>query len=309
MKINTIHTTPYATLQDSVNTTESRLLDYYRNSVNELNYEYKNGSTYALIFITGKNEEEKAMGRFYMPIYFTTSTNKLLIFVDLRSCVNAEKDKNFTTIDSIVKDKSLLEIKINHVGLICHYLKESTFDEEFTINTIKIFASVITNTIASNLRLDVLDANELKYVLAYYYASIVFPDKEHDSKIIITAKAVGSIAKIDEVDNLIKQPEKEIVDINDLVTLFSTCLTSRVNRLNRTLILTIISSILFGNEVKHYVAVAMENAFIFMSLVYSGYNNRLFKKTPMAMVLNTQGRFLDVKEYAKRIELFVKDIK
>jgi hypothetical protein len=184
------------------------------------------------------------------------------------------------------------------------------FDDEFTTNTIKIFAAVMTNLISNNLRLDIVDSTDLKYVLGYYYASIMFPDKDHDHKLILTAKATASINKVDDVENLLKNVPDTITSVEDLIYLMkNNLLNSRAAKLNVVTMQMIAGSMLFGSEVKQFLTVSLENSFVFMTLVYNAYINRLYKRTPLASVLSVQGRFLDIKEYADKISVYIKDIK
>ncbi len=308
MLIDTIATTPYATLQKPMDEVKEKLLEYYRGTNVKLNYEYNESDKYQLVFITGLNENEINIGRFYLPIHFITATGKRIIFIDVRSCVNVNAKKDFTTLKEIVKDRALFDIKITHIGLICNYLDKEILDSEYMIQTIKIFSVVMTNLITNNLRLDIIDATDLKYILAYYYTSILFPNKEHDNKIILTAKAVANINKIDEIESVLQHIPDSITTTDNLLELIKKNVpNNRASKLNRTTLYLIVNSLLFGIETKQYLTVSLENGLIFMSLIYNGYNNRIFKRTAMFNILKTQNKYLDMKEFDSKVELYLKN--
>ncbi len=307
MLIDTITTTPYENIQGLQEKLKGQLLDYYRSNNEELNYEYKNSKKYEVIFITGKNGLENTVNRFYLPIYFKTVTGKQLIFVDVRSCVNIDKNESFTTLSEIVRDKSLYDIKLTHLGLVCEYIEKEMLDSEYLESLIKIFTVVLTNLITNNLRLDILDSTGLKYVIGYYYTSIIYPDKSHDHKLIITTKTLASINKVDEVEKIIQTIPDEVKGVNDLLFLIQKNIPdNRAANLNKTTIYLIMSSMLYGVETKQLLTVALENGLLFAALVYNAYENRIFKRTALFSILKTQGKFIDLKEFLSKTELYLK---
>ena len=309
MKIETLNATTFIPYKDGLETTKEKLLSYYRTGITGLNYEYKNDSNYELIFITGKNQEEKEFSRFYLPLTYRTASGKLLIFVDMRSTVNIDNNKDFKNIKDIVRDRTMFDIKISHLAIICEFLKNETLDNEYVMITIKAFSTILANVISNNLSLDIIDSTDLKIVLAYYYAAITYPEKDHDNLLIIAAKTTIGINKVDEVENIIKNIPENITNIEDLLEMFKTNLSnSRVSKLNKVTLSMIINSLLYGVEIKQYLSVSVENTFVFMCLLYTSHTNRAFKRTPMATILHSQGRYLDIKEFAKRTENFIKQL-
>ncbi len=309
MRYNTIDTSTFKVMNKRLEVIKQQLKDYYRDSRDELNYEYTNGKKYELVFITNKNGLESTISRFYLPIHFKTVTGKEIIFVDLRSCVNIEKNKDFSKLSEIVSDKTLFDIKLTHVAIVSYYLEKESFTSDYLTDTLRIFTTVLSNLIVTNLTLDQLDGKSLRILIGYYYASIIYPDKNHDSKVILVAKTVLNVNDLSDVDNLLTGVNENMSNIDDLIDLIKTKMgNSRVSNITKEVIYIMFSNLLFGTEVKQYLLVSLEDPITFITLVENSYTNRIFKKTRLANILDLNKKYLDVKDYIKRTEIIKKII-
>jgi len=306
MKISTTDTTPFKNLQSGLKETQEKLLQYYKENNGTLNYEFQTDRTYDIVCITGKNSTEKEIGRFYLPLTYKTVTNRTIIFVDFRSTVKElEENAVVTSVESIVRDKTLFSIKVNHLALVTHYILKESIPTDLTNTLVSTFVATYSSLFISNLRLDPESMRDVKLVLGYYYASVIFPEKSFDDRIIIGAKNSIGISSVHELEGLISDKEKVPATIDDLVWMFKEYLPdNRVSKLNKGTLLMLTTSLMFGAEIKQQLLVSVENCFVFGSLIAEAWSNRLFKRTPLTTVLKNQSKFIDIKEFVKQVELF-----
>ena len=94
-----------------------------------LNYEYVIDREIDVIFITGKNEDEKELPVWNHPLFITVFRGSKKIFVDMRPYVRPKKDEEIININSIVTNRLGFDFTIIRVVyMVLLYKNKNSID-------------------------------------------------------------------------------------------------------------------------------------------------------------------------------------
>jgi hypothetical protein len=287
-------------MRSSYNKLKKTLIDYYRHNT-DINYGFGKIGDVQVVFITGKNNEEESIASFITPYAFKTVTDKYILFVDVRPYARKKLD-GLNNIDEMMVNKTGFDGLMLYVKLYAEHLSGFTKNKQYIEETIKIMSTALSAHIGQGMRANVNDVEEFKILLAYYFSNLTNIYDTKEENLILTAKTTIGVRNVSRVQELIGDFEGELKNTNDLITLIEYCISgTRLANIDRTSFILASTAIVFGEQLRRYMTISLEDPIMFTTVFYIVMNNRLFSKTQLFGILRQQ-KHLKTDEYLKTIE-------
>lgn len=278
-----------------------------------LNYEYVIDREIDVIFITGKNEDEKELPVWNHPLFITDFRGSKKIFVDMRPYVRPKKDEEIININSIVTNKLGFDFTIIRVVYIALLYKNKNSIDNISSGLALAFSKWVSSSIKSALYLDVESVIKLE-VLTLHYILCKFNDNKLNGddidniyfKISKLHKALkGNIKYVRETCISINTEPKDVVDLaNNIRTAVKNPL---VKDMTSSMIYNILSTTWFGINPNENITMSLEHIPTLIAIMGTSLESKVLKHSRLSNILNDNKRSIGGDELMKNIYLTVKD--
>lgn len=278
-----------------------------------LNYEYVIDKEIDVIFITGKNEDEKDLPIWNHPLFITDFRGSKKIFVDMRSYVRPKKDEEIININSIVTNKLGFDFTIIRViYMVLLYTNKNSIDN-ISNNLAIAFSKWVSTSIKSALYLDVESVIKLE-VLTLHYILCKFNDSKLNGndidniyfKISKLHKALkGNVKYVRETCIGINTEPKDVVDLANNIRI--AIKNPLVKDMTSTMIYNILSTTWFGINPNENITMSLEHIPTLIAIVGTSLESKVLKHSRLSNILNENKRTIGGDELMKNIYLTVKD--
>ena len=279
-----------------------------------LNYEYSNTDTVELFFITGKNEDEMELPVWNHPLLVKTNTvNK--IFVDVRTMVRLKEAGDFTDLSTVVNNKAAFDFTI--IRTIFMMLSISNYGEVTTVTntTALAFAKWVSTSIKTVLTLGIEETIDLE-IIALHYAYCITSNEEYDDRTIeniyfkITKNLKVVRNNLKYVAELCKGLNNNPCDAVDLVENISTKVQSPLlTNFNTNVLYNILGNTWNGISAYENIVMSIEHVPTLIAIFAVSLDNKSFKHSKLANILNNNKRVINADEFVKKVNLIVEDTK
>ncbi len=278
-----------------------------------LNYEYVIDKEIDVIFITGKNEDEKDLPIWNHPLFITDFRGSKKIFVDMRSYVRPKKDEEIININSIVTNKLGFDFTIIRViYMVLLYTNKNSIDN-ISNNLAIAFSKWVSTSIKSALYLDVESVIKLE-VLTLHYILCKFNDSKLNGndidniyfKISKLHKALkGNVKYVRETCIGINTEPKDVVDLANNIRI--AIKNPLVKDMTSAMIYNILSTTWFGINPNENITMSLEHIPTLIAIVGTSLESKVLKHSRLSNILNENKRTIGGDELMKNIYLTVKD--
>ncbi len=278
-----------------------------------LNYEYVIDKEIDVIFITGKNEDEKDLPIWNHPLFITDFRGSKKIFVDMRSYVRPKKDEEIININSIVTNKLGFDFTIIRViYMVLLYTNKNSIDN-ISNNLAIAFSKWVSTSIKSALYLDVESVIKLE-VLTLHYILCKFNDSKLNGndidniyfKISKLHKALkGNVKYVRETCIGINTEPKDVVDLANNIRI--AIKNPLVKDMTSAMIYNILSTTWFGINPNENITMSLEHIPKLIAIVGTSLESKVLKHSRLSNILNENKRTIGGDELMKNIYLTVKD--
>ena len=276
------------------------LMELYRYNQN-ITYNYLKDENNVVIFITGKNEDERKILPFIIPIVFTSVTNKKFIFVDIRTMVK-HRITDIENLEDMIQNKVAFESMMLYVKLLMKKFNDENISIDFKVNLIKIWAACISSHITQNFRANQDDSMIFRMLLAYYGGCLVGIEGKEE-RTIFASKCTLGINKINFVEKIIDGNDIEEINIEGFMSFIDKIMFgSRLSSITRDTFLITATTIVFGLDLRKLMTGSLEDPGLFVVVLNNVLNNRIYNKTSLANILKYQQRNLNIQDFIKQLE-------
>lgn len=296
----------------STNKVREQLVKYLSVN-NSLSYEYTSNSDAKLAFITGYNHDEKEMPILDHPIVITDLYGVVNVVIDVRKYIKAP-DEKVENLEDIVKDKNSLEFLALNGMLIRDFASNDVSTHRGIYkNVASGLASIVTTAVNSVVMLDPVEKASVEIAVTYYANCMTVPDDDLKDMLgsikARTSKSAYSLKMTNKlVDKTIDALPTEIKDIEDMVTCIQRVLPEGKRELiNTDVIVGMLANSWYGPGNGETVIIAMENIPTLMTLLYVNINNKSYKRTQVASVIDKNKRMIGVTVIEKHLSNYLKD--
>lgn len=278
-----------------------------------LNYEYVIDREIDVIFITGKNEDEKELPVWNHPLFITDFRGSKKIFVDMRPYVRPKKDEEIININNIVTNRLGFDFTIIRVVYIALLYKNKNSIDNISSGLALAFSKWVSSSIKSALYLDVESVIKLE-VLTLHYILCKFNDEKLNgddidniyfkiSKLHKTLK--GNIKYVRETCIGINTEPKDVVDLANNIRI--AVKNPLVKDMTSSMIYNILSTTWFGINPNENITMSLEHIPTLIAIVGTSLESKVLKHSRLSNILNDNKRSIGGDELMKNIYLTVKD--
>ncbi len=278
-----------------------------------LNYEYVIDREIDVIFITGKNEDEKELPVWNHPLFITDFRGSKKIFVDMRPYVRPKKDEEIININSIVTNRLGFDFTIIRVVYIALLYKNKNSIDNISSGLALAFSKWVSSSIKSALYLDVESVIKLE-VLTLHYILCKFNDEKLNGddidniyfKISKLHKALkGNIKYVRETCIGINTEPKDVVDLANNIRI--AVKNPLVKDMTSSMIYNILSTTWFGINPNENITMSLEHIPTLIAIMGTSLESKVLKHSRLSNILNDNKRSIGGDELMKNIYLTVKD--
>ena len=277
-----------------------------------LGYEYGDGSKDAyVVFITGKNDDEKAMPSWEHPILIKDRKHNTMVVSDIRKYVSG--DDRMENIHDTANSNTGLEFVILRALITRDFLNEEIGE----FNNIRIgacagFVGLVLACITHTIRLDMEDELAVRVAVTYYYNSLLYPiDEREKRKDRIIARTIngaypGKISTRD-LEYILNKVDTKINDIDSLVSIIK-CVVKETTRryIERDSLIAGLTGMWFGHGVAGTLTIALEHMPTWIAVLLSNLDNRSYKKTKLYGIIEANKKAINPNELIKFKEQYIK---
>jgi len=279
-----------------------------------LNYEYRNTENVKFIFVTGKDEYEKELPYWEHPLVFKDMDGVYAICTDLRKYVTI-KDDDFISLEEVIRDKNSVEFLIARSIVISDFIEKNIGTYKIYFNDIAGSFSVWLSSAINNIvALSPIEKVEVEIALNFYYHSLFYNEWNED--VIESISGNISHTKLSMPVNMklvksisSKLPE-EVIGIQSMAEFIKAVLPENKQLLiDDTAILNTITNAWYGPGNSETIIMSLEHAPTWMALLYINVENKSFKRTRIAMMLDKYKRKFKFDNYIKKIDEVIENKK
>jgi hypothetical protein len=313
MKIYDPYETTYGSLI-STNSCRTDLIKYISTTdTNALSYEYYSNEGVNVAFITGVNEEERELPVFDHPMCVKDIRGNEYIVSDVRKYVNPVESNISLKLEEIVRDKNGLEFVVLRALLTKDFkdgkvgLHRNVFKPAATAMS-TLIASLLSNVVG----LDPVEKGNVEIATAcYFHIMLTDQDEMEEMTDINRVKVIKGNYSIKFTSNMIEKVISKVsnvmVNINDLVSAIKAVLPEEKSKfVNLDVIVNMTNNLWYGHGGSETTIISLEHLPTFLALVYVGLENKSYKKTRLAMLLDKSKRSIG-NDYSKHFELYLKE--
>jgi hypothetical protein len=304
---------PYITNYGSlINTKKIKdMLQTYIVKERGLGYEYSFNNR--VIYITGKNTEEKDIPVFEHPLILETIKGNKLVVIDMRLSLK-NVDEYISSMEDFVKDEFMFKMNI-----IRAYFTSSMLNDEYGImrpisNSVALsFSRWISTNIYNFISIDPLEKIKIETILMHYILtnSVKGEVTERDINDLAMkiSKNRGFMNHKDTVA-LLESLNNNPKDVNDLIENIHTLdLNGKEKFINTNSIIDSLLNNWIGINASDLVVISLEHIPTFIGLMYVASNSKSFKKAKLSLILDKNSRALNIKDFNIYIENLLKENK
>lgn len=280
--------------------------------VEDLSYGYKTGNEVELVFITGRNNDEKDIPPFVYPILIKDVRNKPIIAVDLRKFT---KESDSDILAERLKDTANGEFYILLAMVMADFYTEDygTFRKLF--NNLAGGYAVLTSFIINSITpLSVVEKVQIEVAAAYYANLLLTPGKDYlDYQDAVIARISNIKFQVPADKKLIKGVVERI-KLEDELTVYGLVdickqLVSEDKKpmIENKVYISLLSNMWFGLNSLDILAAGEESMPVWIAIMFSSLSNMVFAKARLTTILEKNARTVDNKEYVKVMSLYLKD--
>ena len=291
----------------------------YIGVADDLQYDVVPGNTFAVAFITGKNDTEIALPVITLPLVVTNPvTRKLTVIVDCRAEVRNVKDTKPTSLFAIARYTSnikfciLLALLVGEFASNRHGKLSSCFSNA-AIGFSMYFTKLATDRLVSFIPADklMLQMAVMYYALTLTYTDDDLSDISYADEIIASIRKVhmyNALSKNDIYTSIMKMPVNP-VSVDDMVAGMSKVVPEEKARfINAEVIRTKVNNVWFGPGKDIIVSASMECMPLWIALQYASLTEQTFVKQQLPTVLNDAHRIVNKDDvFTKTIDNYLAD--
>jgi len=276
------------------------LMELYRHNQN-LTYDYLKSENSRVVFITGKNEDEKSILPFIIPVVYTAVTGKKFIFIDIRTMVKHRLD-GIDNLDDMIQNRVAFDSMLKYVKILMNKFDAEEILLDFKIKLIKIWSGSISSHITQNFRANQDDSMNFRILLAYYGACLVgIGDKEE--RLIFAAKCTLGVNKINDLERLIGDNDIENINVDGFMEFIDKILYgTRLSNITKDTFIITATTIVFGLDLRKLMTASLEDPALFVIILNNVLNNRIYNKTSLSNILKLQQKNFELSEFMKYLE-------
>lgn len=281
--------------------------------VEDLSYGYKTSENTNLVFITGRNNDEKDLPIFVFPLVLEDIRNKTTIAVDLRKFCKDRIDTNILM--DMFKDKANGEFYIITAVIMADFLQEEYTTYRRVFNNISgAYAVLTSNIINSCTPLSVVEKVQIEVAAAYYANLLLTPSKDYtdyrDAYIARISNIKFSIP-IDKkttrqvIESIRLEPELTVYGLIDVCKQLVT--EDKKGLIESKLYISMLANMWYGINSLDLLTAAQECMPLWIAILYTTLTNLTFAKSRLTTLLEKNSKAVDSKEYIKIMSTYLKD--
>lgn len=278
-----------------------------------LNYEYLIDREIDLVFITGKNDEEKDLPIWNHPLFITDFRGNKKVFVDVRPFVKVKKDDEVLTLNNIVSNRLGFDFTIIRIVYMILLYKDINVIDNISSNLALAFSKWVSSSIKSALYLDVESVVKLEIITLHYILCLINDNKIDSNnvdniyfKISKLSKLVrGNIKYVRETcEGILINPS----DVVDLATNIKTAVKNPlVKDINSATIYNILSTTWYGINPNENITMSLEHLPTLIAIITTSLESKVLKHSRISNILNDNKRNIGSDELLKNVLLTVRD--
>ncbi len=281
----------------------------------DLNYEFTRSGDNHIIFITGYNDEEQELPIWEHPLVFTDSKNREIVAVDIRKYVK-KLDEQPLNIYDVVKDKSSLDFLVLRSLLTLDFINGDIGLHRAVYKHGSVALGVWMSTIVNALI--ALNPLEKAYVeiAVTYYASLLFVREESIKDMLSGVEARVSKGRYSvpippkAIGNLINKLNPGIGGISGMIHNINQVLPEDKQQfITEDAIVNMLGNSWYGPGSVETIIMSLEHMPTWLALLCVNSENKSYKRTKIATVLEKGMKVIKPKEIIKHFELYLKEIK
>jgi len=312
MLITNAYTTTYGKLI-AIKKIETELLSYLARNDDNLSYEYANTGTTKIIYITGYNLEEKNLPIWDHPVVIKDMRGNTLIVSDLRKYVFA-KDELALNISDIIRDSNGVEFVTLRAMLTRDFIDNRIGLHRNLYKSISsAMCAWIVNAMNGIVGLDPVEKAYLEVVITHYVNyMLVEQDEVKNMEAAITGRILKSNYSLSltnsVIESILSKLNNEVTSISDLIYNIKTVLPEA-----KSVFITVdtlvnnIANTWYGHGNSETLIMALEHIPTMMTLIYVNCDNKSYKRTQLASIIENNKKRIGNDDYVKQINSYIRD--
>jgi len=251
--------------------------------------EYEDG--FEILMVTGGNSIIDAIKYFNHPVILPTpGPNGVVPAIDVRG---------FGKWDAVRGDfhvRNMPEYKMMVMRACMNYFwltRRPTIMRDMTTLPIKLFASMISETIKRTYSLDLGEQLRLSILAAYFYLGL-FTDAKEFSESEQHKVTAQIIAATNAPNQLIEEVLDDLPIIADILTFCDVCKkrvgSVRLDDFNYGILLSAIGGVWYATNGHEILTIALEHPPTWLMIVYACISEATFRRSPLAQMAEKQGK-------------------
>jgi len=307
---------PYNTSYGELITTdniEKELMRYLVIADKNLNYEYTQPDMVKVIFITGKNDDEKALPLWEHPLVFKDTKDNLIVATDLRKFLN-NPTEDLLNISDVIRDKPGVEFSILRTLLTAVYAgDESGSIKSIEKNAVGGFSYWLANSLAASILLDPGEKVKTEVAIQHFYYMVGVNGTPDESSINASINKIANAKlslpiNINTVKSIVHELKSDVSTIEDLSNNIKIVLDeSKANMIDTSTIINTISNSWYGPGGTDTIIISLEDHPTWLAMMYSASSNKSYKRTRLATILDKAKTKIKLQDFIKFMELFIKE--
>lgn len=313
MKINNPYDTSFGSLINTTKISESLTRYLALVDIKLLSYEYSVEGDSKLIFITGYNDEEKELPIWEHPLVFQDIKQNKIVAVDLRKYVKTDNTQPMNLSD-IVRDKGSMDFCVLRALLTLDSINDELGEHRPIYKNIASAMSGFVSTIYSSIvGLDIVEKAHTEVAVGYYCNLAMVDDKDLKEMLDpIKARVLKTpySLKMNEktlkatIDNI----PHEVTSMESMLEMIRSVLPiEKKPFITESALINAIGNAFYGPGGSETLIMSLEHIPTWMALVYTGLENKSYKRSKLGSILLKDNKRIKSKEVAKHIENYLKD--
>ena len=276
-----------------------------------LSYEFRNNEM-NLVFITGKNDDEKLLPIINQP-YFIEYKHDDYIIIDVRRLVKYDYDKNFLDVNDIIKDKITFLHQVTK-AMYSEYAKTEPAKLQRLVNpTSYAYTSWLVGSIMRKYGLSPTEKQNVNIVICQYIVNkFINPDNDkYEAREVI--ERVNQVLNLKLTNNIkeyiinsINTTPDTIEDlIENIITLTE---SKKLLNLNKTVLYDAIGQSWFGQNGLEEALVALEHIPTVIAMTNTVLISSFYRKTFFGQMVDANKRYIDSNHYKLTIKSHIEEI-
>ena len=287
----------------------------YLISVNHTNlsYEFMMDGKTKLVIICGCNENERRIPLFEHPIIINHN-NKLMVAIDVRNYVKLEDD------NCPIKLKDVVSKLPEYTNLLLRAMLTADFMDDNYEKVSGCYKSIITsfglfigNRINSIIGLEPIEKVAVEAISMYYMTYMLTNSTPSDNlKATNTARVLNCKASVpvpaSHIRTILEPITFETLTLDDLLAYIRAVLPiEKTSFINKNVLINSINNQWFGPGGAITLAMSLEDAAAWTSLLYSAGCESVFHRTRLAEILNKYKSNINLTDVEKIMSLYIND--